>query len=49
MKRYDVLGDRFDFFEAKNGDVIFYDDFVGFISARIKDQSKETIEFLNEL
>lgn len=38
MKRYDVIGEpTFDFIHSVSGDVIFYDDYVNFISARIKE------------
>ncbi|HSE99945.1 MAG TPA: hypothetical protein VLA48_03530 [Nitrososphaeraceae archaeon] len=37
MKRYDVWGEKYDLEESENGDLIFYDDFVNFISARIKE------------
>lgn len=37
MKKYDVIGEpTFTFKEYKDGNVIFYDDYVNFISARIK-------------
>jgi hypothetical protein len=38
MKRYDVIGEpTFDFIDSKDGGVIFYNDYVDFISARIKE------------
>ena len=37
MKRYDVIGEpTFDFVHSISGDVIFYSDYIDFISARIK-------------
>jgi hypothetical protein len=42
MKRYDVIGEpTFDFVESKDGNVILYDDYVDFISARIKESEKQ--------
>ena len=36
MKRYNVYSEGHDFDEYEEGDLIFYDDFVYFISARIE-------------
>lgn len=36
MKRYITIGESFDFEEYKNGEVVFYDDFINFISAQIE-------------
>ena len=42
MKRYFVNGEpTFDFIEDKDGDIIFYDDFVSSILARIKELEAE--------
>lgn len=37
MKRYNVLGEKFDFDEYEKGDIIFYDDFESLILRRIKE------------
>jgi hypothetical protein len=41
MKRYDVWGEKWSLEEYEKGDLIFYDDFVNLISARIKELEAE--------
>lgn len=42
MKRYNIIGEStFDFIKAIDGDVIFHDDFINFILARIKELEAE--------
>lgn len=41
MKRYIILGERFNLEEYKNGEVILYDDFINLIKARIEELEQE--------
>ena len=47
MKRYDVLGEKFDFQEYEKGEVVFYDDFENLILAEI-DKLKEYATFTDD-